>query len=815
MNSKNKFYLFFIYALLFVLSASAAQHTNIIVIVADDMGWADIGYNNPAVYTPTLDALAAEGVRFSQYYVMSQCTPTRVALFTGRFPSRSGTQAQQASNDQSYPHGTLTLSSMLAEMGYESYMAGKWHMGSAPEWGPNHHGFSESYGSLAGAVGMYDHRYRSGDEYEITWHRNLEIIPGYENGVHATDLVADDAIRFIEQPHEKPFFVYLPFHAPHTPLDERGSFTNMPTQLDPSDNTRWLNEDLIPWFNDPAGRIQAEPDPEKRLLLATVYHLDSAISNIVAALDQTGQRDNTIIFFTSDNGPQITWGGNAYPDDLYLTNFNQPDNLRGSKTDVYEGGILVPGFVNWPARIAPGVVTNAIHIVDFLPTIADMTGYPVPAEPEWDGENIMPLINGSGTLDDRALYWLWGSTSSRWAVRYGDWKIVRYGSEPTVASEWQLYNLKDDPREANNMAAVATAKLNELHALFVIERDKDLKGKIISPRLIGPKHAGASFGVQITFTESVTGLEPDDFNLVNLTASGFSGSGAGYSFNVTSTLSSNGVVSLTLPAGTAEAVDGRINAPSNELQVMVDITPVPFDITTGLISHYPFDVDGGNQVSGAPDGTLAAGAAITSADFQVGPGSLVLDGNNDYVDLSTSGYPNNSSGLSTGTVALWIKTTSANWIVPVGTLNQTDGTAFLLHLNFNGIEDNARLLVRDKNDGTGTQQFDAALDINDGLWHHIAVTWGVASQNARMYHDGISSVTTFPYSTKTGTAGALFTPWQFPMIIGARNDRGTLIHHFNGCLDDVRIYNRTLTNIDIAALAAMQPGKAGMNIKIR
>ncbi len=798
-----------------ICSPAPAQHTNIVVILADDLGWADIGYNNPAVYTPNLDALAAGGVRFAQHYVMSQCTPTRAALFTGRYPSRSGTQAQQASNVQSYPHGTLTLSSMLATMGYECYMAGKWHMGSAPEWGPNHHGFDESYGSLAGAVGMYDHRYRPGNAYEITWHRDHDIIPGYENGVHATDLVADDAIRFIRQPHDGPFFVYLPFHAPHTPLDERGSFTNTPTRLDPADNTRWLNEDAIAWFNDPAGRIQTEPDPEKRLLLATVHHLDSAVGRIVDALDQAGQRENTIIFFSSDNGPQVNWSGNAYPDDLKLTDFNQPDALRGSKTDVYEGGILVPGFVNWPARIAPRVVTNPVHIVDWVPTIAGMVGFTPVTAPRWDGEDIMPLIDGSGSPGERSFYWLWGSGNTRWAVRHGDWKVVHYGGEPASATDWQLFNLADDPREATNLATTATNKLNEMHALFAAERDKDLRGKIVSPRLIGPDSATGPFGVQLTFTESVSGLTLGDLVVSNATVSALSGSGQSYAFNVASTLASTGVVSVTLPAGTVTAGGGRTNAPSNELCVQVETNAPDADITMGLISHYPFDRDAGNGVPGAPDGTVVGNAAVVREGHRVGSGCLVLDGTNGYVITGTAGHPNHTNGLAAGTLALWLKTTTTAWSAPAGTLNRDDKTCFLLHINFDGTEDASRLLVRDSNDNAGTQQFDATLDVNDGRWHHVAVTWGVEDTDAGMYRDAFPAAVSFPYSNRKGTSGAVFTPWAFPMTIGARNDRGNMKHHVDGCIDDVRVYDRVLTAADVAALAAMRPDKPGTTLEIR
>ncbi|MEL7267368.1 MAG: sulfatase-like hydrolase/transferase, partial [Planctomycetota bacterium] len=321
---------------------------NVLVILTDDQGWGDIGYNNPSVYTPNLDRLAAEGARLTQHYVMPQCTPTRLALFTGRYPGRFGNTGLQAANDPVLPHGTTTLATLLRRRGYNTYLTGKWHMGSTPEHGPNQHGFEYSYGALAGAVGAYVHTYRSAQQinpFSITWHRNHEIIPNYENGKHVTDLVTDDAIRVIREERDSPFFLYLPYFAPHTPLDERGKFVKLPTQLDGDNPGRWMNEDKIEWFNDPMGIIQREKDPEKRLFLAVLHHLDDAIGRVIKTLDATGQRENTVIFFSSDNGPQVSWNGGSYPSDLKLTNFNQPIPFRGSKTQVYEGGMRVPAFV--------------------------------------------------------------------------------------------------------------------------------------------------------------------------------------------------------------------------------------------------------------------------------------------------------------------------------------------------------------------------------------------------------------------------------------------------------------------------------------
>lgn len=348
-------------------------------------------------------------------------------------------------------------------------------MGGAPDDGPNRHGFDHSYGSIAGAVGMYDHRYRPGPESE-SCHRDQKIIPGYENGRHATDLVAEEAIRVIREKREKPFFMDLAFHAPHNPLDERGRFVDRPTQLDPKNPKRWLDEDDIEWFNDSEGIIQREPDPEKRLLLAVVYHLDHAISEVVRALDESGQRDNTLILFSSDNGPQGSWAGNAYPDDLKLTDFNQPVPMHGKKTDVWEGGIHVPGFANWPGRIVPKNVSDPVHVIDWLPTLAGLLGYHPEKPHELDGVDLAPVVFKNEALPKRDLYWIWYPKPSRWALRYGDWKIVRYSTkELKRATDWQLYNLKDDPREKKIVSNEHPEILDQLHGLFLKQRAKDLK----------------------------------------------------------------------------------------------------------------------------------------------------------------------------------------------------------------------------------------------------------------------------------------------------------------------------------------------------
>ena len=283
---------------------------NVIVVISDGQGWADIGYSNPRVYTPSLDRLADSGAKLMSHYAMPQCTPTRVALLTGRYPGRFGAEGLHATNEPAFPMGTPTLANLFQDHGYDTFMSGKWHLGSTADHGPNHFGFDHSHGSLTGAVGMYDHHYHANHDspFDPTWHRDHEIIPEFENGRHVTDLTCDEAVKFINKERTKPFFLYLPFHAPHTPLDERGEFTDTPTQPDPANPDRWLNEDNISWFNDPARQIQAEESRDNRLLLATVPQLYSAVGGVLTALQETGEWDSTIILFSSDHWQ---WRDNA------------------------------------------------------------------------------------------------------------------------------------------------------------------------------------------------------------------------------------------------------------------------------------------------------------------------------------------------------------------------------------------------------------------------------------------------------------------------------------------------------------------------
>jgi arylsulfatase A-like enzyme len=202
---------------------SRTAKPNILLIVADDLGWGDVGWHGGFAKTPVLDQLVKDGVELDQHYVQPVCTPTRAALLSGRYPGRFGPQALAPSNRRAMPLGTLTLASMLKSCGYHTHQAGKWHLGARVEWIPNVYGFDTSYGTLTGAADPWTHKYRRGNPYEDTWHRDGKFF--HEAG-NATELVAAEALRRI-QANKTPWFLYVPFHAVHTPVDSPDEFKRL------------------------------------------------------------------------------------------------------------------------------------------------------------------------------------------------------------------------------------------------------------------------------------------------------------------------------------------------------------------------------------------------------------------------------------------------------------------------------------------------------------------------------------------------------------------------------------------------------------
>lgn len=421
---------------------------NIIFIIADDLGWADVDFHGGNTPTPNLSRLRGEGVELRQHYVAPVCSPTRTGFMTGRYWSRFGVTTP--TNSLALPFETVTVAKALRNVGYDTCLTGKWHLGSKPAWGPNHFGFDHSYGSLAGGVTPWSHFYKKGP-YTTTWHRNESLIT--EKG-HVTDLIADEAIGWIEgRDDERPFFLYVPFTAVHLPIREPDAWmAHVPKEI--------------------SGAVP-------RQYAACILHQDDAVGRIVAAVDKAGQSENTLIVFTSDNGGSTSENNDTkYPDDQ-CPNGKLPGNnlpLRGKKGDLYEGGTRVPTIVRWPGKLKAGShCDTAVHIVDWMPTFCGLAGVMADAEQlKWDGVNIWPVIAGTGSLQERSLYSAGTGFRSR-ALRKGDWKLIVFVAKKGTGERVELFNLARDPNEKSNVAKSNPDKVaelkNELETAVAADRD--------------------------------------------------------------------------------------------------------------------------------------------------------------------------------------------------------------------------------------------------------------------------------------------------------------------------------------------------------
>ena len=407
---------------------AAGEKPNIVHIVADDLGWKDVGFNGATdIRTPNLDALAAGGTRLTQFYVQNMCTPTRSALMTGRYPFRYGLQTIVIPGPASFGLNTdeVLLPQVLKEAGYTSAIIGKWHLGPTPEWSPAQRGFDYQYGAMIGEVDYFTHS----DAGVLDWFRDNQ--PVKEEG-YTTQLIGDDAVRYIEaQDGKNPFYLYLTFNAPHTPYQ--------------------APEEYIAKYAD----IE---DPTRRTYAAMVDCLDENIGKVVAALDRKGLRENTLILFHSDNGGTrnaMAAGQMADMSKIKLPCDNGP--YRDGKGTLFEGGHLVAALANWPGRIKPGNANGLIHAVDILPTLAALAGASTAACKPLDGLNVWSALSGAGPSPRTEF--VYNIEPFRAAIRAGDWKLIW---RPLIPSSVDLFNLAEDPYEQNNLAAAHPEKVDAM-----------------------------------------------------------------------------------------------------------------------------------------------------------------------------------------------------------------------------------------------------------------------------------------------------------------------------------------------------------------
>ena len=416
-------------ALIAVSAPAAEKRPNIIHIVADDLGWKDVGFNGCTdIKTPNLDKLAAGGAKFTQFYVQPMCTPTRACLMTGRYPFRYGLQTIVIPSTAGYGLDTAEwlMPQCLKEAGYSTAIIGKWHLGHADKkYWPSQRGFDYQYGAMIGELDYFSH-----DEHGVLdWFRDNE--PVREKG-YTTTLLGKDAANLIEHHNtSKPLYLYLTFNAPHTPYQAPKEYI-----------------DRYPNISDPTRRIYA----------GMVACLDDEIGRVVAALDKKGMRDNTLILFHSDNGGtrnKMFTGQMADVSKMNLPCDNGP--YRDGKGTLFEGGCLVCACANWPGHIKPQTVNGLIHAVDIYPTLAALAGASTAKCKPLDGMNVWDTI-AEGKPSPRTEF-IYNLEPFRGGVRQGDWKLIW---RTLLPSSVDLYNISEDPYEKNNVAAAHPDKVTAM-----------------------------------------------------------------------------------------------------------------------------------------------------------------------------------------------------------------------------------------------------------------------------------------------------------------------------------------------------------------
>ncbi len=415
---------------LLISRVCAAEKPNIVVIVADDLGSADLGYRGSRIKTPNIDTLAKSGARLESYYGLPLCTPARAALMTGRYPMRHGLQTLVIFPSHKYglPTDEKTLPQALKEAGYSTYMVGKWHLGHADKkfW-PQNRGFDHFYGNVVGEVDYFKHD-RGG---VIDWQRNGTFLE--EDGYYV-DLIGNEAVKLIEvHDKAKPMFLYFASLAPHAP------------------------------YQAPKADIEAYQDvfdnEIQRKYAGMITNLDRQVGRVVAALQARGMRENTIIIFTSDNGGATSAlfatgarspgerensGGLALGTKPPAT--NKP--FSGGKGSLKEGGVRLPAIVNWPGKIRASVVNEPLHHVDLMPTLLSLAGGQGDDSRPFDGKDAWGTIaQGKSSPHEEILI---NVEAFRGAIRKGRWKLIKIAIMP---ERIELFDLEKDPSEMENVAA--------------------------------------------------------------------------------------------------------------------------------------------------------------------------------------------------------------------------------------------------------------------------------------------------------------------------------------------------------------------------
>jgi arylsulfatase A len=428
-------------ALLVVKAAdelASAPRTNIVLMLADNLGYGDLGcYGNSEIQTPCLDALARQGTRCTDFYVVtSSCTPSRGALLTGRYPQRNGLTKQLSTTENwtgvGLPHRERILPEYLRAAGYATACFGKWNIGFAPGSRPTERGFDEFFGCRSGNIHYFKHTYHG--QYDMFRGTERFEVEGY-----STDLFADAACEFIRQHQEQPFLLYLPFNAPHYVSRVNTAPGEKPQWQVPEKYLQqygWTGDDQV----------------EKHRYLAVLTALDAAVGRVLQTLDHTGLSERTLVIFLSDMGAVLR------PDCGLGVASN--GTLRDGAPSVYEGGVRVPAMVRWPSRLVAGSECPAVlSQLDLLPLCLSAAGVAMPSDRLLDGVNPLPWLGGqAGTPHESLVFEFEGAS----ALRTANLKLVR----PSADKPWELYDLALDPSETRDLAPTRPKDVARLETLY-------------------------------------------------------------------------------------------------------------------------------------------------------------------------------------------------------------------------------------------------------------------------------------------------------------------------------------------------------------
>jgi arylsulfatase A-like enzyme len=429
--------------------AQQPPRPNIVYILADDLGWKDVGFHGSDIKTPNLDQLAQTGVQLEQNYTHPWCTPSRAALMTGRYPLRYGLQTLVIPSAGTYGLATdeWLLPQALKEVGYKTALVGKWHLGHADhQYWPLQRGFDYHYGAILGEIDYFTHSAHG----VVDWYRNNELVN--EEG-YVTTLLGQDAVKLIDE-HDAatPLFLYLAFTAPHAPYQ--------------------APEEALEQYANIS-------DPNRRAYAAMITVMDEQIGQVVEALERRGMRDNTLIVFQSDNGGprsaavtgEVDTSGGTIPADNGI--------FRDGKGSLYEGGTRVVALANWPGQIEPGSVSDQpMHLVDWFPTFAGLAGASSDPTKPLDGLDIWPALADGENVDRDALGF--DVEPIRASVHEGDWKLVW---KVVLPSQVELFNLAQDPSEETNLADQYPRMVNRLKQRVETMADEAVPSLFLSEAL--------------------------------------------------------------------------------------------------------------------------------------------------------------------------------------------------------------------------------------------------------------------------------------------------------------------------------------------